>query len=576
MLEVAAEEHTKGRSTRIWSEDKFFENPQQMRGAQGAEPVKTSQLLDQMRESQFITDAEYRRTQARYQAAVPEFKPASASHSQRLATFDGPAPRVLDHLGAADARIAAKPGFQALVKGGSALGVAGVVYGGISTTREAIHQLDQGNVTGAQSQVMHFGASVAGGALAGAATGAAYGAATGSWTGPGAVVTGLVGGFVGAVAGDKIVDAADRARIYNQRGSDGNLWHYDEKHPEQGWSRTEQVRALDAQGHPKVALGMPVVQTQTTTANARLSDELNYKASSTAVELALAHPPAPQDPFRHAPESIGETGRPGIGAIQPWIRDPQSHAWTRQATEAATPMTHGMPVQRTVTASPEQSRQLDAAAQRVIADNIAHSPQSIAQRYQDAYTQHGWQQHGPVPAAVTNAAQGHVREEPNATRQQMPAPPQPVSGHLTPQQIERIDEPGHPGHDMFKQARRGLVELNANLGVVLSEERTDKLAAGLAASAALEGITRIDHVCLGTDSSKIFAAQGKPGSVFSKVAGGELMPFMEVPLARSSQTFVENQQQREALDQRFEQQWQQRLAQEAQQSQGQGRSMLLG
>ncbi|RST48258.1 hypothetical protein EJI00_17265, partial [Variovorax sp. DXTD-1] len=437
MLEVAAEEHGKGRSTRIWSDDKFFENPQQMRGAHGAEPIKTSQLLDQMREGQFISDAEYRRARASYQQTSPVFQPGSASHSPRLATFEGPAPRVLDHLGAADARIAAKPGFQALVKGGGALGAAGVVYGGISTTREAIHQLDQGNVTGAQSQVMHFGAGVAGGALAGTATGAAYGAATGSWTGPGAVVTGLVGGFVGAVAGDKIMDAADRARIYNQRGSDGNLWHYDEKHPEHGWSRTEQVRALDAQGHPKVALGMPVVQTLTTTADARLSDELNYKASSVAVELALAHPRAPQDPYRQAPESI-EAVRPGIGANEPWTRDPQSHAWTRQIIEPATPMTHGMPVQRTVTASPEQSRQLDAAAQRVIADNIAHSPQAIAQRYLEAYAQHGWKQHGPVPEAVTHAARGPVREEPHAAPRHTPAQPQPASGHLTPQQIERI------------------------------------------------------------------------------------------------------------------------------------------
>ena len=55
-------------------------------------------------------------------------------------------------------------------------------------------------------------------------------------------------------------------------------------------------------------------------------------------------------------------------------------------------------------------------------------------------------------------------------------------------------------------------------------------------------MTRIDHVRLGTDSSKIFAAQGKPGSVFSKVAGGEVMSFMDAPLAQSSQTFVENQQ----------------------------------
>jgi hypothetical protein len=50
MLEVAAEERKHGRSTRIWSDDKFFENPQQMRSAHGAEPLKTSQLLDQMRE----------------------------------------------------------------------------------------------------------------------------------------------------------------------------------------------------------------------------------------------------------------------------------------------------------------------------------------------------------------------------------------------------------------------------------------------------------------------------------------------------------------------------------------------
>ena len=183
------------------------------------------------------------------------FQPGGASHSPRLATFDGPAPRVLDHLGAADARIAAKPGFQTLIKGGGALGAAGVVYGGISTTREAIHQLDQGNVTGASRKSCTSAPAWRAVRSRGAATGAAYGAATGSWTGPGALVTGLVGGFVGAVAGDKIMDAADRARIYNQRDSDGKLWHYDEKHPEHGWSRTEQVRALDAQGHPKVALG---------------------------------------------------------------------------------------------------------------------------------------------------------------------------------------------------------------------------------------------------------------------------------------------------------------------------------
>jgi rRNA-processing protein FCF1 len=39
---------------------------------------------------------------------------------------------------------------------------------------------------------------------------------------------------------------------------------------------------------PGVQPAMPVVQTQTITADARLSGELSYRASSTAVELALA------------------------------------------------------------------------------------------------------------------------------------------------------------------------------------------------------------------------------------------------------------------------------------------------
>ncbi|RST45960.1 hypothetical protein, partial [Variovorax sp. DXTD-1] len=136
MLEVAAEEHAKGRSTRIWSEDKFFENPQQMRGAQGVEPVKTSQLLDQMREGQFISDAEYRRARASYQQTSPVFQPGSASHSPRLATFDGPAPRVLDHLGAADARIAAKPGFQTFTKVGGAASVGLLGYDFVTTASQ--------------------------------------------------------------------------------------------------------------------------------------------------------------------------------------------------------------------------------------------------------------------------------------------------------------------------------------------------------------------------------------------------------------------------------------------------------
>ncbi|MEJ1162675.1 hypothetical protein V9K97_03180 [Variovorax sp. CCNWLW186] len=323
-------------------------------------------------------------------------------------------PGLLRQFGAAEA---AALGLKA-----TAIGV-GVVDSYI-TGQKVAHLLNQGNTTGAQSEILHF-AGRAGGGAAGAVAGSSLGGAVaGPW---GAVGGGILGGAAGVLGGDKLLDAADQQHIHTQRGSDGNSWYYDER-PGQGWMR------MSADEGPGRA-GMPV---RAVRANALLADELNYKASSTAVDLALTHPRTPQDPFRQAPEHIGETVRPGIGANEPWTRDPQSHAWTRQAIAPATPLTHGMPVQRTVTASPAQSHQLDAAAQRVIADNIVHSPQAIAQRYLEAYGQHGWKQHGSVPAAVTNAAQGHVREEPNATRQQVPAPPQPANGHLTPQQIERI------------------------------------------------------------------------------------------------------------------------------------------
>jgi hypothetical protein len=308
--------------------------------------------------------------------------------------------------------------------GGRAVVAGAVAVDAYTAGRQALRLLDQGNVTGAQSEILHFGARAGGGAAGAVAGSSIGGAVAGPW---GAVGGSILGGTFGVVGGDKLLDAADQARIYHQRGSDGNAWHLDER-PGHGWMRMS-VDEGTGRG------GMPMRPVH---ADARLADELNYKASSVAVELALARPPAPQDPYSHTPETIGEPVRPGIGAGRPWVRDPQSHVWTRQAAEAATPMTHGMPVQRAVTASPEQTLQLEAAAQRVMAENIARSPQAIAQRYLEAYAQHGWTQHGAVPDAVVDAAPGPVREERSVTPKQTPAQSQPASGHLTPQQIERI------------------------------------------------------------------------------------------------------------------------------------------
>jgi hypothetical protein len=416
MTEVAAREHAQGRSTAVWSDDKFFASAQELQKAPGIRPTNSAEMLDHAFQKGAIAhdvagEVQYRKYIEAYRAL-----PAIRS-STRLNAFEPPAPGLRVRAAEASAADVAAFGGRAVVAGA----VAVETY---TAGRQALRLLDQGNVTGAQSEILHFGArnlGMAGAAALGARAGAAFGGV------PGLVIGGAVNGVAGAVVGDKLLDAADQARIYHQRGSDGNAWHLDER-PGHGWMRMSTDEGPGRGGMPM----RPVY------ADARLADELNYKASSRAVDLALARPPAPQDPYSHTPETIGEQVRAGIGAGQPWTRDPQSHAWTRQATEAATPMTHGMPVQRTLSASPEQTLQLEAAARRTMADNIAHSPQAMAQRYLEAYAQHGWKQHGPVPAAVVDAAPGHAREERDAPRQQTPAQPQPASGHLTPQQIERI------------------------------------------------------------------------------------------------------------------------------------------
>jgi hypothetical protein len=413
MTEVAAREHAQGRSTAVWSDDKFFASAQELQKAPGIRPTKSAEMLDRAFQKGAIAhdvagEVQYRKYIEAYRAL-----PAIRS-STRLNAFEPPAPGLRVRAAEASAADVAAIGGRAVVAG--AVAVEAYTAG-----RQALRLLDQGNVTGAQSEILHFGArnlGMAGAAALGARAGAALGGV------PGLVIGGAVSGMAGAVVGDKLLDAADQARIYHQRGSDGNAWHLDER-PGHGWMRMSADEGAGRGGMPM----RPVY------ADARLADELNYKASSRAVDLALARPPAPQDPYSHTPERIGEQARPGIGAGRPWTRDPQSQVWSRAVTEPATPTTHGMPVQRTVAANPEQSRQLDAAAQRVMAENIAHSPQAIAHKYRTAY-----EQHGSVPDAVVDALQGPVREERNVTPKQTPAQPQPqpAGGHPTPQQIERI------------------------------------------------------------------------------------------------------------------------------------------
>lgn len=437
-----------------------------------------------------------------------------------------------------------------------ALGVAGaaaVVYDGAKTLGRTSDLLHAGNVTGGQSEITHF-ASRNLGMLAGAEVVGGAAALAGVESGPGLLVTGAIGAVGGAIAGDKIANAIDNHRIYNQDDGKGHSWHYEPEHPEHGWTRTETVIKASAGG-------MPTLARESHTADASTATMLNYKASSTAVDLALAHTNTPKDPYVQ-PE--GPHDSHGVSQA-PWVRDPQSHAWSRHVTDQI--MEHGMTSAHTEKATPVRAAQLEQAASATIAANLSDTPQGIAQHYVDAHRRNGWNAQGPVPESVTHAlrqpqnvrdasdghtytrgddgrwrtpgmiygtneAEGNVRDELNATQraaEQGKVPGAPSSAML--------NHPSHPDHALFRQAETHVLALDAKHGHV-PDQGSENLAAAVAVAAKQGGLRKIDSLTLSEDGSKVFVTDVVIPKTLNNVASVDTVKAIQTPVAQSSEAIA--------------------------------------
>jgi len=428
---------------------------------------------------------------------------------------------------------------DAASKGLGALGAAAIAYDAATTGQRTADLLHAGNRIGGQSEILHFGGRNLG-MLAGAELGATAGAALGVESGPGLLATGAIGGIAGAIGGNKIADAIDHHRIYNQSDSQGNSWRFDPQQPTHGWTRRDEHHTL--------------------TADATLSNQLNFQASSTAVQLALANPGTPKNPYTQA-SAAGDT--PSMRDA-PWTRDAQTHTWSREVTDQI--LEHGMASTRQETANPARATQLNQAARQTIAENVAASPQGMAQRYQAAYTQYGWHQYGAMPEAVThalkapdnivqasdghtytraadgqwntpgmlygtNAANGNVRDELNATRQAQAAHATTSSPIAAP---VRLDDPAHPDHLLYQQARGAVHKVDAQIGRI-PDQRSDNLSAAVAVAARSSGLKQIDHVVMSDDGSKAFAVQGDLRSTTKHIAQPvETAQAVQTSIAQSS------------------------------------------
>lgn len=387
---------------------------------------------------------------------------------------------------------------------------------GTSTTR-AIDLHSKGNDAAAESEVLHYAGrnlGMVGGAMLGAGIFGTYGAPAGPAD---ALITGA-GAIGGAIAGDALIDIHDKLKIYRQTDPQGQTWHYDLALPQQGWTHT----VTDAFGERGLSL------THEEPAPAALTNRLNYQASTAAVELALGRPVKPLDPYVQPAGSQDEH----LQDDPPWVRDAQTGQWSRVYVDAFAE--RGLSHHGSVTATPDRAAQLDAAAAKVVKDNIAHEPLSIAERYRAIYLQRGWGQYGPLPDAVCDALSKtqalHIEDKPqeHASRNAHTGPV------TTP---TRLDDPSHPGHALFKQAQTHVGVLDAQRGRT-PDAQSQNLAGFAAVTALANGITRIDALLPDIkDGSSMFIAQHS--SPLKRVAEMPTLQAINTPLEQSSARYMQ-------------------------------------
>ena len=291
---------------------------------------------------------------------------------------------------------------------GRVLGAGAAVFGAALTTADGVESVnrasalyDMNNATGARSELIHFGSRNIG-AWGGALLGAGFGASVSSPTGPGAIIGGIVGGAVGLVGGTKIAEYLDHRSIYRQEHPEGTFYTFKPDHPERGWRRTETMDLIGVNGQP-------YEETRETVAGDMLTAILDRQATTVSLELMLARPPVPKDPYT-LPSALGDAH-----SMPPsdWRRDAATGQWQRPLYEwQADASDLGRTTLRDIAiADPARAAQLDAASQAILRDNVHLAPAAMAARYELAYHDKGWksvQQELPDSAKQALADDGRL------------------------------------------------------------------------------------------------------------------------------------------------------------------------
>ncbi|MBO9859236.1 zeta toxin family protein [Xanthomonas sp. A1809] len=365
---------------------------EQARNAWFKDPVATQQLRESWQQQ-----AEWHRDLPEHVQEIPRSDPALqakllAEHSE-LHVSDGVNSRLegiatIDELvrpGAPPARVPVPepeiPGLRraGMTAGLAGLGVAATAYDASKAGERVGTLLAQDNLTAARSEALHFAARGAGGWAGGAAAAAVVGT-----TGAGPVALVVADGYLFSAAADKAATLWDNRQIYTQTDKQGVSWEFNGSQ----WLRQEKADLQDD--------GVDTPQKQGMFALPEKARELNYHASGEATEQALGKV-QPSNPYVQ-PSSEADAAHL---YARDWRHDSASGQWSRMVADEVD--RNDRPIWTVDPAGPERSVALDQQAAQVVDANIARGPAAIAATYQAAYQRNGWEDFGPVPAAVQTA-----------------------------------------------------------------------------------------------------------------------------------------------------------------------------
>lgn len=112
----------------------------------------------------------------------------------------------------------------------------------------------------------------------------------------------------------------------------------------------------------------------------------------------------------------------------------------------------------------------------------------------------------------------------------------------------RMDQPGHPGYSLFKDAQRGVHAQDARVGRT-PDHASDQLSGSLATRMHAAGGNRIDAVLMSEDAARTFAVQGRVDDPAHLRVAVETVPAMNTPLDQSSRALQAAAEARQAEQQ---------------------------